>query len=150
MGEDALGVGWFAGSIVPCPNKFSAAMNIRVTYRYCDAARFCQYYEVIFANPSGLAPTALETQLGASTHARDITRQMGLGAILFDPTALGLPELSFEESSASDLDWHEFVGAEPTTDAPTDPRPVIEFLAEVAAAPAFTYRTYNAFGLLTR
>lgn len=125
-------------------------MNILLKYRYCDAARFCNEGEVVFANPTVLSPAELMQRLAESTHASKITREMGLDAILFDPAALGMPELYFEDSSANDLDWHEFLSAESTLAAPTDPRPFASFLADVTAAPAFKFRDYNAFGQLTQ
>ena len=124
--------------------------NIAFSYCYRDASRYYRAHTVVFANPTHLAPEAVTAAFAAAPHVRDLTRLMGTSSLIFDPTALDLPEQYFAETSEADLDWHEFSEAAFTADAPTDRRLLPDFLAQVVAAPAFSFRTYDAFGVLGR
>jgi len=96
--------------------------NILFSYLYRDGANYKNYGEVVFTNPTNLSLTTVKETIESKL----------LDGEWFYAHKWYLPDLHFEKWDIEiDHSFHEFEDVEETDRAPTDTRPIDEFLASL-------------------
>lgn len=103
--------------------------NLVVHYLYRDASNYKRHGSVIVANDAGIEPDALRDAIKAAFSYLDIFPDV----VAFDPSALGLPSLFFEDHdlAGDDVIYHELGAIEKTQEKPTVSRSTSELLFQI-------------------
>lgn len=100
--------------------------NLVVHYLYRDASNYKKHGSVIVANDAGIESDVLHDAIKAAFSHLDIFPDV----VAFDPSALGWPNLFFEDYdlAGDDVVYHELGAIEKTQEKPTVSRSTSELL----------------------